>query len=197
LGRYYSLGSIYANPFSADETDPLTILWYRSKIEETTVCDRIVFGTAQLEGEYTLAEAGLENECIVNALVDAEGGKRKRKKKVHTTPKKIKHTHKKRSKALLEYFSVEANGKVKKLKQECPNCPPATYMAEHPDRYVCGKCGRTFFRLTADGKRLPIPKNNKPAKPTVVSLAAKAAPAKAKKKKWYIYSSLFLTNHEA
>lgn len=156
----------------------------RSKIEDATEypVDRVVFGTAQLEDEMSLAVAGLENECIVNALVDAEGGKRKRKKKVHTTPKKIKHTHKKRSKALLEYFSVEANGKVKKLKQECPNCPPATYMAEHPDRYVCGKCGRTFFRLTADGKRLPIPKNNKPAKPTVIPLAVKAAPGKAKAK---------------
>ena len=113
----------------------------------------------------TLEAAGLETESSVSALVDAEGGKRKRKKKVHTTPKKIKHTHKKRSKSVLEYFSVEANGKVKKLKQECPVCPPATYMAEHPDRFVCGKCGRTFFRMTADGQRLPIPKNNKPAKP--------------------------------
>lgn len=159
---------------------------YRSKIEESTdySVDRIVFGTAQLEDSMFCAEAGLVSECIINALVDAEGGKRKRKKKVHTTPKKIKHVHKKRSKALLEYFSVEANGKVKKLKQECPNCPPATYMAEHPDRYVCGKCGRTFFRLTADGKRLPIPKNNKSAKATVVALAVKAAPgAKGGKKK--------------
>ena len=72
---------------------------------------------------------------------------------------------------------------MKKLKQECPQCPPATYMAEHPDRFVCGKCGRTFFRLTADGKRLPIPKNNKPAKPTIIPLVTKAAAAKGGKKK--------------
>lgn len=68
------------------------------------------------------------------------------------------------------------------MKQECPNCPPATYMAEHPDRYVCGKCGRTFFRLTADGKRLPIPKNNKPAS-AAAAAPVKAAAAAAKKKK--------------
>lgn len=160
-------------------------MYYRSEIEEQTECDidRIVFGTAQLEDEFTVAGAGLESECTVSALVDAEGGKRKRKKKVHTTPKKIKHTHKKRSKQVLEYFSVEANGKVKKLKQECPKCPPGTFMAEHADRFVCGLCGQAYFRLTNDGKRLPIPKNNRPAKPTVIPLAVKAAAKGGKKKK--------------
>jgi len=118
----------------------------------------------------------------VNACFGLEGGKRKRKKKVYTKPKKIAHKHKKRSKALLEYFSVEASGKVKKLKQECPNCPPGTFMAEHPDRYVCGRCGKTFFRLTADGKRLPIPKQNKKIEVVVAAVAAKGkAPAKKKK----------------
>jgi small subunit ribosomal protein S27Ae len=160
-------------------------LFFRERIEDCTdySVDRLVFGTAQLEEEVTLSEAGLVDECTVNALVELEGGKRKRKKKVYTTPKKIGHKHKKRPKALLEYFSVEASGKVKKLKQECPNCPPATYMAEHPDRYVCGKCGRTFFRLTADGKRLPIPKNNKPAGAAVAAAPVKGGAAAAKKKK--------------
>merc|ERR1712127_1072720 len=138
----------------------------RSEIEEQTECeiDRIVFGTAQLSTEDSVSAAGLESECTVHALVDAEGGKRKRKKKVHTTPKKIKHTHKKR-------------------KQESPRCPPGTYMAEHPDRFVCGKTGQTYFKMTNDGKRLPIPKNNRPAKPTVIPLAAKAAAKGGKEKK--------------
>lgn len=56
-------------------------------------------------------------------------------------------------------------------------------MAEHPDRYVCGKCGRTFFRLTADGKRLPIPKNNKPASAAVAAAPVKGGAAAKKKKK--------------
>lgn len=130
----------------------------------------------------TIIEAGITEESNVNACFGLEGGKRKRKKKVYTTPKRIAHKHKKRPKALLEYFAVESSGKVKKLKQECPNCPPATYMAEHPDRYVCGRCGKTFFRLTADGKRLPIPKQNKVAVAEKVVVAAKGkAPAKKKK----------------
>ena len=60
-----------------------------------------------------------------------------------------------------------------------------TYMADHPDRHTCGKCGVMFYKLTKDGKRLPVPKQNKAG-----SAAAKtetAAPAKAAakgKKKW-------------
>lgn len=50
-----------------------------------------------------------------------------------------------------------------------------TFMADHPDRHVCGRCGNTLFKLTKDGKRMPIPKQNKPQ----VTVAAKeAAPAK-------------------
>ena len=63
-------------------------------------------------------------------------------------------------------------------------------MADHPDRYVCGKCGYTLYRLTSTGQRLPIPENKKPA---VAVAAAAAAPAKKdagkKKKKWAIIST--------
>jgi len=144
----------------------------------------MVFGTAQLEDdELTMAEAGLECNSVVSALVDAEGGKRKRKKKPHTTPKIFKHVHKQRKLQALQYFNVEADGKIKKLKQECPECPPATYMAEHPDRFVCGRCGKTFFRLTKDKQRMPIPKQNKPAKPRYKELVKKEAAKKGAKKK--------------
>jgi hypothetical protein len=58
-----------------------------------------------------------------------------------------------------------------------------TYMADHPDRHTCGRCGNMFYKLTKDGKRMPIPKQNKPAAnaPKVEAAAAKGA-AKAKKK---------------
>merc|ERR1712084_185381 len=110
------------------------------------------------------------------------GGKRKRKKKDYKgRPKKIKHKHKKRSKSALDYYHVEESGKIKKLKQESPHCEPGTYMADHPNRYVCGKTGYTFFKLTADGKRLPHPKNNTKKAEVAAPAAAKAA-AKGKKK---------------
>ena len=109
------------------------------------------------------------------------GGKKKRKKKVYTKPKRIAHKHKKRPKAILEYFNVDNTGKITKLKIECEKCPAGTYMADHPDRHTCGKCGNMFYKLTKDGKRLPIPANKKPAVAAKAEAPAKAA-AKGKKK---------------
>ena len=56
-------------------------------------------------------------------------------------------------------------------------------MADHPDRHTCGRCGNMFYKLTKDGKRMPIPKQNKPAAnaPKVEAAAAKGG-AKGKKK---------------
>lgn len=56
------------------------------------------------------------------------GGKKKRKKKVYTKPKKIGHKHRKRAKALLEYFEVDNNGKITKLKIECEKCPAGKFL---------------------------------------------------------------------
>merc|ERR1740139_874566 len=87
-----------------------------------------------------------------------EGGKRKRKKKKYTTPKKVKHVHKKSPKKVLEYYQVDESGKIKRLKMESPHAPVGTYMADHPDRYVCGKTGFTLWRTNDKGERLAIPK---------------------------------------
>ena len=150
---------------------------FRSQVEAQVgfPIDRLSFGTATLEDCMSIEEAGLETESSIDALVALDGGKRKRKKKVYTKPKKIAHKHKPRKLALLEYYNVEASGKIKKLKNECNKCEVATYMADHPDRFTCGKCGHMLYRLTSDGKRLPIPENRKP------QAAAAAAPAAAKK----------------
>ena len=157
---------------------------YRSTIEQGVEypVDRLVFGTAELEDGLTCEQAGLETESTIDALVALDGGKRKRKKKVYTKPKKIKHKHKKRSLALLDYYNVEASGKIKRLKTECNKCEVATYMADHPDRFTCGKCGHMLYRLTAKGERLPIPENKKPAVAVAAAPAKKAEPAKKKKK---------------
>jgi ubiquitin-small subunit ribosomal protein S27Ae len=159
-------------------------LFYRSKIEDTLAyaVERLTLDGLELADEMTLSEAGVIPEAAIEAMLALDGGKRKRKKKVYTKPKKVKHVHKKRSLALLDYYLVEDSGKVKKLKMESPHCEVATYMADHADRYVCGKTGRTHFKLTASGERLPIPKQNKPAVADT-TVVAKAGPAKGKKKK--------------
>lgn len=136
------------------------------------------FGIATLQNEEFLAECGIVDEAVISVHMSLDGGKKKKKRKPHTTPKKIPHKHKKRPKALLEYFSVdESTGKVRRQKNESPNMP-GVYMAEHPDRYTCGKTGTMFYKLTADGKRLPIPKQNK-----VVVAAEKKVEKKDDKKK--------------
>ena len=57
-------------------------------------------------------------------------------------------------------------------------------MADHPDRYTCGRCGFMAYRRKKDGSRFPIPKNNKPAVAAPEAKAAgKAAPKKGGKKK--------------
>ena len=57
-------------------------------------------------------------------------------------------------------------------------------MADHPDRHTCGKCGHMYYRLKADGQRMPIPKNNPPKAAVKVDAAAgKGGKAPAKKKK--------------
>lgn len=164
----------------------INYFFLRQQVASAIECDaedlELQYGIQTLQNEQFLVDCGImdEGECSVHMSLD--GGKRKRKKKVHTTPKKVKHVHKKRPKALLEYFSVDdASGKVKRLKQESPAAAGA-YMAEHPDRYTCGKTGTQFFKLTADGKRLPIPKQNKPVV-AVKAVVKKEDPKKKGKKK--------------
>ena len=141
------------------------------------------YGIMTLQDEQFLVDCGILDEGVVSVHMSLDGGKRKRKKKVHTTPKKIPHKHKKRPKALLEYFSVDdATGKVKRLKQESPKAAGA-YMADHPDRYTCGRTGTMFYKLTKDGKRLPIPEQKKPQAAAKAAAAAPAKKAPAKKKK--------------
>ena len=121
----------------------------------------VQYGIQTLDEETFLADSGIVDEGEVSVHFALDGGKKKRKKKPHTTPKKIPHKHKKRKLALLDYFSVdESSNKVTRLKQESPNIPGA-YMADHADRYTCGRTGTMFYKLTADGKRFPIPKQNK------------------------------------
>ena len=127
------------------------------------------YGIQTLQNEDFVDALGLQEDDEITVHAPLDGGKKKKhKKKKYETPKKIKHKHLKRPKALLEYFTVdEQSGKVKRLKQESPNSA-GSYMAEHPDRYTCGKTGTMFYKLTENGERLPIPKQKKVVKEVVV-----------------------------
>jgi len=45
----------------------------------------------------------------------------------------------------IEFFKVEGN-KVTRNRKHCPKCGPGVFIAEHKDRFSCGKCGYTEFK---------------------------------------------------
>lgn len=145
-------------------------------VESTDV--ELQYGIRTLQSEEFLADAGVLDEGVCSVHMSLDGGKRKRKKKVYTKPKKVKHVHKKRSKAALEYFQVDASGKVIELKQKTTQ-GQGWFMADHQDRHVCGFTGHTMWKTGPDGKRLPIPVQ-KAASLEVVAVVKKVVKKKKK-----------------
>merc|ERR1719161_3359995 len=95
----------------------------------------------------------LQEDATVHLSLSLLGGGKKRKKKVYTKPKKIKHKKKKVKLAVLKFYKVDGDGKVTKLRKECPaeQCGPGVFMAMHFNRYYCGKCGLTYV-IKKDGE---------------------------------------------
>ncbi|CAH8499877.1 unnamed protein product [Schistosoma margrebowiei] len=93
-----------------------------------------------------LEDFGIADLDNVDVNCELRGGGKKRKKKNYTTPKKIKHKKKKVKLATLKFYKVDSNGKVTRLRRECPNekCGAGVFMASHFDREYCGKCTLTY-----------------------------------------------------
>lgn len=133
---------------------------------------KLLFG-GKLLTEGTVADYGIMEEAAINLLVCIDGGKGKKKKK---KVKKTKKSHKKRKVklAVLGYFKVEGD-KVVRLRQRSP---AGTFMAEHSDRFYCGKSHITYVKKE-DTKKEEKPKAAKEtAKPV-----EEAKPEKGKKGK--------------
>ena len=97
-------------------------------------------GRALVDGT-TLSEAGLTAEATIEVFVALDGGVKKRKKKVYTTPKVIKRKHKSEKLATLKFYKVDDDGKIVKQRLECPSCGVGVFMALHHNRHYCGRCG--------------------------------------------------------
>lgn len=44
-----------------------------------------------------------------------------------------------------ELYEIK-DGKLIRKRKTCPKCGPGVFLAEHEDRYTCGKCGYTEFK---------------------------------------------------
>ena len=105
----------------------------------------VVFNGKPLEEAALLSAAGVEEAATLEVLGRLLGGAKKRKKKTYTKPKKQKHKHKKIKLRVLKFYKVDDSGKVQRLRKQCPQCGPGTFMATHFDRVYCGKCTTTYL----------------------------------------------------
>jgi small subunit ribosomal protein S27Ae len=107
---------------------------------------RLIYGGCQLDDDdLTLEEYEIDEDATIELSLRLLGGGKKRKKKVYSTPKKIKHKRKKVKLAVLKLYKIGDNDKIDRNRVECPSatCGGGVFMAKHTNRHYCGRCHNT------------------------------------------------------
>lgn len=60
-----------------------------------------------------------------------------------------------------QFYKVNG-GKIERLRRVCDRCGDGTFMAEHKDRWYCGKCTMTIWKKVGEEETKPQkPKSDK------------------------------------
>jgi len=59
---------------------------------------------------------------------------------------------KKKEKGAFSLYRIQ-NGQAIRLRPTCERCGPGYFMANHVDRYTCGHCGFTRYKLTSEDEK--------------------------------------------
>ena len=71
-----------------------------------------------------------------------------KKPKKKTRKRKGKKPKKKRKKVLKAHYFEVKDSKIIRKKKSCPKCGAGTFLAEHKDRYSCGKCSYSEWKTS-------------------------------------------------
>ena len=54
----------------------------------------------------------------------------------------------------IEFFKIEGKD-INRIRKHCPKCGPGVFLADHKNRFSCGKCGYTEFKGGVKPQRPP------------------------------------------